>query len=390
MVRTRLLQVSMVLALLGSTALPLVAHAQYATTAEQPTVIAPNIPDIPDEAPTANTDTSSAPTPPASAPVTPPVAPAVTNTAPATTPAPTAPATTSAPKSALDDLMTPTAKPSLEDMMAPAGERTPPPVFSGRTPPPVMAAPAPAKKELEPGSYVLKSVNGPPLVFVPATPENLSKSFIKFSGADLNDDALLDDFASVNQCELFIQHSEDEFAWRDARKAIRRHIERNMENYPEYIAFDSKVQFDKYDFGIQAFRLADGSKFSRTGRFTISTRLEGSCTRRGGLTRIPEKYTIRLSNPITLDAIPMKEERAYRLLNDMKETRNKDRVTYITFFIRINDFSASSNPASGRAADVVQNADARATLVSLRFYEDQERTRLLYEYQPETTNPFDQ
>jgi len=305
----------------------------------------------------------------------------------------------------------PAAPPSLDDMTMEdslMGEEAPNTAPSPLTPQSTLSAvpprtangTAPANSDLppdlEPGTYVLRSPNAPPLIFVPATPENLSKSYIKLSGVDLNDEALVDDFASVNLCEMFIQYHDDEFAWRDARKAIRRHIERNMEKYPEYMAFDSKVSFDKYDFGIQAFRLAEGSKFSRTGKFGIGTRLETACMGRGGLTRIPTKYNIRLSNPITLDAIPMKEERAYRFLNDLKAEKNKGRTVYITFFIRINDFSANNALGSATTTgeplknEVVTVADARATLVTLRFYEDEERTRLLYEYQPETTNPFEE
>lgn len=232
---------------------------------------------------------------------------------------------------------------------------------------------------------ILETRQGIRVAFVPATAYNLSKSYIKLSGVDLRDDRLLDDYAALNFCDLYKSYYQDEFAWREARKAVREYILQNIDNFPEHVVFSSRIQLDRYDFGLHAFKLAEKSVFSRTGKFTIKADFGKSCgTAR--LSRIPELYFVLLNNPITLDSLPIPEEAAYKILRDMERNGNTNRILYISFFIHINDFVPWNSPSE---PDVIKRADVRAILFSLRFYSDENRTKMVYEYVPESSNPFD-
>lgn len=220
----------------------------------------------------------------------------------------------------------------------------------------------------------------------------MSQAFVKLTGVDLSDDKLVDDFAAINFCSAIKQYYTNEFKWREVREEIRKKIETDMETYPETILLHGTLQVGRYDFDESAFMLADNSIMKNLGLFNLALGAGSDKPCQDyAVTRIPVRYNVRLNNPIEFDRIPMPEERAVKVLERLKSAKAglssstqisaQQRLVYASFFIRINDFGLLRTGTNNSNAAAL--ATIRSTLVAMRLYEDQERTRLIYEYLPE-------
>ena len=210
--------------------------------------------------------------------------------------------------------------------------------------------------------------------FVFANLYNMSRAYIKLTGVDLADDKLIDDFAIINNCDMYLKFYKDEFNWRQAREAFRKVIQRDLEGYPEHIYLLGNSRLGRYDFDRKAFIFDEKYTFQRTGLLPAPTRVKCGALQ---IDRIPLNYTFRLTNPITLDAIPLEENKARILTRMMEQSNNQQRKIYVAFFVRINDFSTIGSATSGMGQN---EATVRATMVSMRFYLDPERKTMIYEY----------
>lgn len=221
--------------------------------------------------------------------------------------------------------------------------------------------------------------------FYPASVEYLTRAYIKLTGVDLGDDKLIDEFSAVNYCDLHTHLFKDEFIWRQAREAIRKTIQRDLENYPESFFVDGQIQLGRYNFETKSFDIEERSKFKRTGIINVAFRSGSKCLDFAAFRTIPTHYKFRLTNPITLDAIPISEAMAGQIARLMEEQGNKERVVNVTFFMRINDFSNTTVRNQSRRNDTGQaesiaNSTIRATLLSMRVYLDEEHRAMIYEY----------
>ena len=215
--------------------------------------------------------------------------------------------------------------------------------------------------------------------FIIPSAQSLSQSFVRLNGVDLTDPGMIDEFARVNYCPVFAKYYRDEFRWRHARKAIRQLINRNLESYPEHFVVNGRLPLGRYDFSEHAFILPPENRLDRVGRFTLKFPWPDGCFPAKATQIIPMEYTISLDNPVTLSKIPVATMFAEFVSREMDRRENFTRSAYISFLIRINDFSLSQ-----RSYEV--KADARATLLSLRFYADPGRTILIYDYRPPSNN----
>ncbi len=227
------------------------------------------------------------------------------------------------------------------------------------------------------GSIAVRISQNVSASFYPASLTNLTRTYVKLTGVDLNDNNLIDQFAAINYCDLYTSHFNDEFTWRQAREAIRKTIQRDLETYPEYFYVDGTVAFGRYNFETKAFDLEENSKFRRVGLISVHFGRDTSCATPNYFTTIPTYYKFRLTNPITMDTMPISETVAYQITRMMEESGNRRRLINVTFFMRVNDFSNTSGTGG-----IIAGSTVRATLLSMRFYLDQDHKAMIYEYKP--------
>lgn len=225
-----------------------------------------------------------------------------------------------------------------------------------------------------PSSVTIQLGNSAPIEFYSTTVQELSRTFIKLTGVDLSDDKLIDDFAAINNCDMYVKYYRDEFNWRQVREAFRRIIQRDLEQYPEHFYFTGITELGRYDFEKKAFILSDEHRMRRMGLMTATQNVE--CAGHS-IDRVPLEYNFRLTNPISVDSIPMEENKARRLISMMEQSGNPQRQIYVSIFVRANDFSTmGSSTATTRST----RASVRATMLSTRFYLDADRKIMIYEY----------
>ena len=221
--------------------------------------------------------------------------------------------------------------------------------------------------------------------FYPASVEYLSRAYVKLTGVDLADDKLIDEFSAINYCDLYTRLFKDEFTWRQAREAVRKTMQRDLETYPESFFVDGQIQLGRYNFETKSFDIEDSSKFRRTGIINVVFRSGPKCLDFSNFRTIPINYKFRLINPITLESIPVSEAMANQIARLMEEQGNHGRFVNVTFFMRVNDFSNTMARNYGRnndkgEAESIANSTIRATLLSMRVYLDEEHRAMVYEY----------
>lgn len=257
-------------------------------------------------------------------------------------------------------------------------QQTQPPSGQVQSPQPsAPAAPAAAQVNNSDGTITVRISQNISASFFPASLANLTRTYVKLTGVDLNDDNLIDQFSAINYCDLYTTHFNDEFTWRQAREAIRKTIQRDLESYPEFFYVDGTVAFGRYNFETKAFDLEENSKFRRVGLIGVNFGRETACASPNYFTAIPTYYKFRLTNPITMDTMPISEAVAYQITRMMEENGNRKRLINVTFFMRVNDFSNISG-----SSGVIAGSTVRATLLSMRFYLDQNHQAMIYEYKP--------
>lgn len=215
-----------------------------------------------------------------------------------------------------------------------------------------------------------------PITFVPTKLKYLSQAYVKLTGVDLGDDKLVDDFSAINYCNVLSEYYKDEFAWRQAREAVRAAITRNLESYPEYFYILGTLPIGRYDFDKKAFILDEAYKMRRTGMFNVEDRNFDCGNYR--VDRMPIQYAFRLTNPVTLDKLDIPEDKAFAITRHMDKVGNTARIVYVVFYLRVNDFSTIS--AGGIVGVDSYTANVRASLLSMRLYLDPERKQMIYEY----------
>ncbi len=227
----------------------------------------------------------------------------------------------------------------------------------------------------ENGSVTLRLGPANTQTFNVPTMEGFARAFVKLSGVDMTDDQLIDDFASINYCKIFSAYYPNEFAWNQARKAIRKIVERDLETYPETFVLTGTISLGRYDFSSYAFILRNDDRFTNTGLFDLRFNLPQECALLRRLAVIPGNYVVRLVNPVMLDRIPAAVYLAKQIVQTMDRNENYRRTVYVSFYIRANDFSVTDR-------QIGLTANVRATLLALRFYADAGRNMLIYDYRP--------
>ncbi|MGE3623668.1 MAG: DUF4852 domain-containing protein [Bdellovibrionales bacterium] len=221
--------------------------------------------------------------------------------------------------------------------------------------------------------------------------ENYAKALVRYNAFDIKDDALLDDYAIITDCDLVKSLYDNDFQWSQVRSIIRDSLKMNLASFPTGFHYDSQVQLERYDFKNKTFRFTHKSMINAVNSFTLNfnSLAEWNC---GGkeLKHLPYTYTLVVGTPVTIGGLPFSEEDANALLKRLESEGNVSRVLYVRFNIRVLyiDPIRRSRVASEQQAYTQAGTRAGRTirmdgrLDSVDFFEDKEHTRLIYSYTP--------
>jgi hypothetical protein len=185
----------------------------------------------------------------------------------------------------------------------------------------------------------------PKQIIAPGTFENLLKAAIKLEAFDLNDDAVIDDFAKVVHCDIYQKYFPNEFDWRRVRVAMRQSIQAEMQTYPTLIYLERTEHVGKYDFSSGILELQPESIMRKTALLELSQGNERDfCGAK--LTVLPATFIAALDNPIQLEGIELGEEEARTVVEGLQtvnpnDPSKLDRLAYGRYVVSLESVNPS-------------------------------------------------
>ena len=230
------------------------------------------------------------------------------------------------------------------------------------------------------------------VVYTEPTWVSLLHTLAGFKALDFaNDEALIDEYAMIAHCDWFTLARNDEFKWRKMRKGLLALVESNAANHNATYSYKTALQLGTYDFDEHMFRFADDSGIKGVYALQMYSDHSTDCNKHLP-THFPHTFRAVLRYPVSVAGLPISDEAGEALLHRMIANGNKKRFVYAHFEIkitRIEPLIKHMKEVKGQQisyytqgkflADTVQ---LDAELNSIKFYEDEDMTRLLYTYTP--------
>ena len=202
---------------------------------------------------------------------------------------------------------------------------------------------------------------------------NILKTMLRFGALNLADNGVIADYLKLNECDQYMKKYRDDFALEDFRNAVRKSLPKQVAAFPDAYYFKSKMFLDKYDFATKAFRLGEQSKLRNTNSFYLAgMRQTEVCVTGETLKAVPTEVGAVLDQPVTLEALPITEDRAKKLIKDMNDAGNTERAIYARFSLLI----VYAPPVTPDMLSNRYNMDAQ--LLTIEFFEDAEFTRPIW------------
>ncbi|MCL2474017.1 MAG: DUF4852 domain-containing protein [Alphaproteobacteria bacterium] len=222
--------------------------------------------------------------------------------------------------------------------------------------------------------------------------QNVIDAMFKFNALDVEDRDIIQDYAFITECDLVRAFLPDDFKWEQVLDAVKVHIKANRENYPSRFKYHGTIKLGRYDVRSGIFYFSEDTTIDGINSIRLVTVNNDLICEKEKLRVFPKIFRAVFPAYIHLEGLPMTDKEAKILVNRMDRVDNKKRVLFVTYnmsisyvvpFVKETDFFGSIKPRyiqgkNNSAKDVRLNAK----LDSIQFFEDPDRTRLLYTYNP--------
>lgn len=224
--------------------------------------------------------------------------------------------------------------------------------------------------------------------FAHITYDNLVKSLIRYGALDIKKNDVIDEYSILTECKLYKHFYNDDFKWQEFRQAMRKKIDQEVKTFPTGYRYNTIVNLDRYDFEEKLYRFTNQTKIDGVVSFLVTAKddKENACEEIEDI-KLPRNYRIIIDNPIYLSGLPFGEAEAKALLKRLEDADNKKRSLFISFDFRITYVApvtrkdvASEYGQRSDTGKLMSEIRLDAKLNSINFYEDPERTKLLYVY----------
>ncbi len=193
----------------------------------------------------------------------------------------------------------------------------------------------------------------------------------------------------INECDIFRDYYFNEFEWRGIREKTRAFLENNKSTFNKRFEFAQPLSLGEYDFNKGGFHVIEDQKINATKRFQLYADDYGAeyCKINEVLRDYPNMLVVELNRPLSVDFIPVEEDRARTLVADkikqFKEAKTKfqNRALLYQFRDAIYVMNLRFISMAGRDERISQDgmaAQLRAVLEGIEVYTDSSRDELLY------------
>lgn len=223
------------------------------------------------------------------------------------------------------------------------------------------------------------------------TLDKLSKVYWRLNILNINDDASVDNFLMINECDIYKEYRYNEFEWGGVRERGRQYIQDNMKTFPDRFLFEQPLFLGEYDINRQVFKVQEAYQVKGTQKFEVATNdYKSYCGSDPGtgIPGYPTNLLIEMNQPVNLVEIPVEKQIAKIYIEDVTsqihKLPEKDRIpaytdvfrtAYIVYKIRLFSFKGLVYLSAGISTT---SAHIYAILEGYEIYADKEHEKLLY------------
>ena len=216
--------------------------------------------------------------------------------------------------------------------------------------------------------------------------QNLSKMYWAIGKLDIKDDDAIDNYLLINECDLYLQYYNNDFAWQNIREVTRDHILKSMGQISTKFELLAPIILGRYDVENEEFGVERDSQLMAVRNIDFNSDDYGynfTCTEAGEIKDYPLNLIVILNRPLTLEKVPVKKELAELYLNETQipyDSLSKQeriskykRTAYIRLKIRITQYKGTTVGPSGSLKAVVFG-----NLEGYEVYADSAKLKPLY------------
>jgi hypothetical protein len=225
------------------------------------------------------------------------------------------------------------------------------------------------------------------------TISRLSQLYWKLEKFHLSDNSAIDNYLKINECDIFLQYSMNEFEWRGIRERAREYIKNNVESFPYRFKYVQPLRLRDFNFETNIFEIDPMYQIDGIRKFeVVSTDFQEMPCGVKNFSQVPDvegypkALLVELTQPLDFKGVPMRPEKAreyvekkmidYESLIEQQRTRENMyslRTAYIVMKIRIISYKGMERIENGR-----HRATVYAFLEGYEVYSDLDHTDLLY------------
>ena len=220
------------------------------------------------------------------------------------------------------------------------------------------------------------------------TYQNLVKMLVRFGALNVGDDDVLDEYAMIEECDIYKKYYGNDFEWNKIRTALRQSLRQTVATFPTTIHYAIVSQFGHYDFKAHVYDFTDEASLKGVSSFVLEAKSNARCGSQG-TKLIPVVFRVVLDQPVGISGLTLNEADAKALLQAMEQDKNAKHLVYVRFNMKIGGIAPLERKKDGQKllfdrmtqpsgnGGIVQ---VEAGLDSIDFYEDEAATKLVYTY----------
>jgi len=216
----------------------------------------------------------------------------------------------------------------------------------------------------------------------------------------LRDDAAIDSYMMINECDIYQNYARNEFEWKNIRESGRQYIKNNIKDFPTRFEIIQPLNFAEYDFEQQVFDVWQPYKIDNIRLLEVvvpgvDEKICGTVSARD-LPSYPKKFVTELARPISVVSVKVPQNKAkYFIEQSNKRISARDQNNNAAAFdsekryqarqaflvLKVKYFALSDEDAKKSSASASDPIKILAVLEELEIFGDKNRKFLLYKEQ---------
>ncbi len=219
--------------------------------------------------------------------------------------------------------------------------------------------------------------------------KTLSQLYWRMLKLDPENDAHVDNFMMINECDLYRDYYQNEFEWIRIRDASRQFLMENRKDFPIHFEFVQPLRLAEYDLETQEFDIWQPYKINGVRRFEVLAEdlYKDVCDQKSKyvIEGYPKGLLTELNRPFTLDTISVPPETAREYIESKlvptkkgsamaaKDELYESRAAYLVMRFRVFSYKEDE-----RVRNFGQMAKVLAVLESYQIFGDRDQQNLLF------------